>query len=211
MAEKPKNPSVEEVFNRNLEELLEARGLDHRDLLDLLEAADYTPDTPATVLLNDAVAMAAVLGVSPWQLLVPPDGESISVTPGITAEGRLATLWLRALAPLRKEDYTEFCRAASLDDLDAHRVAEHWVWGERIRTTGLALALNDAVDGKNLEEVKLLSNLASRLLNQQALQRADTRVPRSVTSAELEAAVTRATRFRRQIVPGSPAPKPQNR
>ena len=211
MADQPKPPSVEDVFNRNLDELLEERGLEHRELLELLEAADYTPDTPATVLLNDAVAMAAVLGVSPWQLLVPPDGESVSITPGITAERRSATLWLRALAPLTEGDFAEFCRAAAPDDLDADLVAEHWVWGERIRTTGLTLALNDAVDRKDVDEVKLLSELASRLLNQHALQRADGRVPKAVSSSDLEAAVTRASRFRRQVVPSRPDAKTQNR
>jgi hypothetical protein len=193
--------SLEDVFNRNLDELLVERGLEHRDLLDLLEAAKYTPDTPATVLLNDAVAMAAVLGVSPWQLLVPTEGESIDITPGISVDGRLTTFWLRGLAPLRKEDFTDFCRAASLDDLDADRVAELWVRAERTRTAGLALALNEAIENKDLEDVKVLSELASRLLDQQTLERADSRVPRPVSGPELDAAVTRATRFRRQLVP----------
>lgn len=211
MTDKQNQPSIEDVFNRNLDELLAERGLEHRDLLELLESSDYTADTPATVLLNDAVAMAAVLGVSPWQLLVPADGESVDITPGLTADGRLTGLWLRALAPLRMGDFAEFCRAASLDDLDAERVAEHWVWAERIRTTGLTLALNDAVEREDLEEVKQLSELASRLLNQQALERADSRIPRSVSSAELQAAVTRATRFRRQLVPGQANRKTTNR
>lgn len=202
--------SIEEIFNRNLDELLAERGLEHRDLLELLEEADYTPDTPATVLLNDAIAMAAVLGVSPWQLMMPPDGVPVSITPGMSAEARLAGLWLRALAPLRREDYADFCRAAALDDLDADRVAEHWVWGERIRTAGLAICLNDAVDRGDLEEVKLLAGLASKLLNQQALEEADGRIPRSVTTAEMEAAVTRATRFRRQLVPGQRTGKMHN-
>jgi len=211
MADQPKPPSLEEIFNRNLDELLAQRGLDHRDLLELLEKAEYTPDAPATVLLNDAVAMAAVLGVSPWHLLAPADGEQVSVTPGIESEGRLAGLWLRALAPLRKEDITNFFRAAPLADLDADLVAEHWVWGERIRTTGLTLALKDAVDRQDVEEVKILSELASRLLNQQALERADHRVPRPFSAAELETAVTRATRFRRQVVPRQAGRKTQNR
>ncbi|MDH3606016.1 MAG: hypothetical protein OER12_03380 [Acidimicrobiia bacterium] len=211
MADQPKPPSVEEVFNRNLDDLLTERGLEHRDLLDLLEAAEYTPNAPATVLLNDAVAMAAVLGVSPWQLLAPADGEAVSITPGIESEGRLARLWLRALAPLRNEDNADFFRAAPLEDLDADLVAEHWVWGERIRTTGLTLALNDAVDRQDVEEVRILSELASRLLNQQALERADRRVPRPVSAPELETAVTRATRFRRQVVPRLAGRKTQNR
>ncbi len=195
--------SVEDVFNHNLDALLEARGLTHRDLLDLLEAANYTPDTPATVLLNDAVAMAAVLGVSPSQLLVPAEEQSVNVTPDIAAEARLLGLWLRGMRPLREEDFKEFHRQASLDDLDADRVAEMWVRGERLRTAALTIALTDAVDRRDVEEVKALSDLAARLLNQQALERADGRVPRHIRNGELQAAVTRATRFRRQSVPRS--------
>jgi hypothetical protein len=201
MAEPQKHPSIEDVFNANLEALLQARGLDHRDLLDLLEKADYTPDTPATVLLNDAIAMAAVLGVSPAQLLVPPDGEAVGVTPALASDRAHVTLWLKGLQPLRDEDFIDFHRQASRDDLDADRVAEMWVRTERVRTAGLTIALNDAVDRRDMPRVKELSDLASRLLNQQALERADGRVPRRVRVSDLQAAVTRATRFRRQTTP----------
>ncbi len=205
MAKEEPNPSFEEIFNRNLDALLDARGLEYRDLLDLLEASDYTPDTPATVLLNDAVAMAAVLGVSPLRLLVPDDDEPVAVTPGIAAQRRLLSLWLRGMRPLRDEDFTVFHREAAREDLDADQVAENWVWSERLRTAGLATALNDAVDQKDLERVKELSDLAARMLNQQALERADRRVPRAVKNGQLQAAVTRATRFRRQVVPPKPS------
>ena len=40
MADPSENPNVEEVFNRNVDALLEGRGLKHRDLLKLLEAAE---------------------------------------------------------------------------------------------------------------------------------------------------------------------------
>jgi len=204
MAENDRRPSIEEAFNANLEALLEARGLEHRELLALLEQAAYTPDTPATVLLNDAVAMAAVLGVSPLQLLIPDDG-SIEVTPGIPVEPRALSLWLRGLRPLRDDDFAAFHRQAALEDLDAELVAEHWVWSERLRTAALTIALNDAVDSRDLEAVKELTLVAARHLNQSALERADTRVPRTVRDGELQAAITRATRLRRQILPPKPA------
>jgi hypothetical protein len=204
MAENDGRPSIEEVFNRNLEALLEARGLEHRELLELLEQASYTPDTPATVLLNDAVAMAAVLGVSPLQLLIPDDG-SIDVTPGFPVEPRALSLWLRGLRPLRDDDFAAFHRQAGLEDLDAELVAEHWVWSDRLRTAALTIALNDAVDSRDLEAVKELTLVAARHLNQTALERADTRVPRPVRDGELQAAITRATRLRRQILPPKPA------
>jgi len=201
MADPQSNPSIEDVYNQNLDALLEARGLEHRDLLDLLDAAGYTPDTPATVLLNDAVAMAAVLGVSPAQLLTPAAEQAVDVTPDLSAEARLLNLWLRGMRPLRGEDFDTFHREATTDDLDAERVAEIWVWTERVRTAGLTIALNDAVDKQDLPRVKQLSDVAARHLNQQTLERADGRVPRAIRNGELQAAITRATRFRRQVVP----------
>lgn len=204
MADQQDNLSTEDVFNQNLDALLEARGLEHRDLLDLLESAGYTPDTPATVLLNDAVAMAAVLGVSPAQLLTPATDQEVNVTPDLAAEGRLLNLWLRGMRPLRSDDFDDFHRGATTDDLDAERVAEVWVWTERVRTAGLTIALNDAVDKRDLERVKQLSDVADRHLNQQTLERADGRVPRSIRNGELQAAITRATRFRRQAVAHRP-------
>lgn len=204
MADQQSNPSIEDIFNRNLDALLETRGLEHRDLLDLLESAGYTPDSPATVLLNDAVAMAAVLGVSPVQLLTPATDQTVDVTPDLSAEARLLNLWLRGMRPLRSDDFDNFHRGAPTDDLDAERVAEIWVWTERVRTAGLTIALNDAVDQRDLARIKQLSDVAARHLNQQTLQRADGRVPRSIRNGELQAAVTRATRFRRQVVPRRP-------
>lgn len=204
MADNDRRPSIEDAFNANLEALLEARGLEHRELLELLEQANYTPDTPATVLLNDAVAMAAVLGVSPLQLLIPDNG-SIEVTPGLPVEPRALSLWLRGLRPLRDDDFAAFHRHAGFEDLDAELVAEHWVWSDRLRTGALTIALNDAVDSRDLEAVKELTVVAARHLNQTALERADARVPRAVRNGELEAAITRATRLRRQILPPKPA------
>jgi hypothetical protein len=200
MADPQGNPSIEDVFNENLDALLEARGLEHGDLLDLLEAAGYTPDTPASVLLNDAVAMAAVLGVSPAQMLTPGVAQVVDVTPDLSAEARLLNLWLRGMRPLRDEDFDAFHREAMVDDLDAERVAEIWVWTERVRTAGLTIALNDAVEKHDLTRVERLSEVATRHLNQQTLERADGRIPRPIRTDDLRAAVTRATRFRRQVV-----------
>ena len=192
--------SVEDVFNRNVEALLESRDLTHRDLLDLLEKASYTADTPATVLLNDAVAIAAVLGVSPLQLLIPTDEASTDVTPEFSAESRLLGLWLRGLRPLLDADIEEFFRGAPLEDLDANLVAENWVWSERLRTTALVFLLNDAVDQQDLDRVRVLSELAGRQLDQPTLEQADGRVDRFVPQGELRAALERAARYRRQTV-----------
>lgn len=204
MAQLPDQASIEEVFNRNLDALLAERGLDHRQLVKLLEDADYTTNTPAAILLNDAFAMAAVLGVSPLQLLMPADDESVAVTPAHSAGSRLLSLWLRAMRPLHYEATPEFFLSAVPEDLDADLVAENWVWSERMRTSALTIGLNDAVDRQDLVRVKELSELASRVLDQQALEPADGRVPRFVDRGELQAAVTRAAGFRRQAVPPRP-------
>ena len=193
--------SAEDVFNRNVDALLESRGLEHRDLLDLLKQADYTADTPATVLLNDAVAIAAVLGVSPLQLLIPSDPGSVDVTPTLSADSRLLSLWLRGLRPLLDDHFEQFFRRAHQDDLDADLVAETWVWSERLRTTALVFLLNDAVEAQDLDRVRVLSELAGRQLDQPALEQADGRVDRFVRHGELRSALERATRYRRQAVP----------
>ena len=203
MADTDPSPSIEDVFNHNLDALLQERGIEHRDLLDLLEQAGYTPDSPATVLLNDAVAMAAVLGVSPLQLFVP-EADSTHLTPAMPAEPRSLSLWLRGLRPLRDQHFASFHRQARLDDIDADLVAEHWVWSERVRTAALTIALNDAVEARDLEAVKRLTVIAARQVNQTTLEGADGRIPRAVRNGELQAAITRATRFRRQIVPPRP-------
>ena len=105
--------------------LLEARGLEHRDLLNLLEAAGYTPDTPATVLLNDAVAMAAVLGVSPLQLLIPATMARSMSPPTFQSNRGRSTCGCADCDRCASDDFAAFHRQAGLDDLDAERVAEH--------------------------------------------------------------------------------------
>ncbi|MGI9648185.1 MAG: hypothetical protein ACR2OI_06665 [Acidimicrobiia bacterium] len=204
MVEQSDPASIEEVFNRNLETLLADRNIDQGQLVELLEEAGYQADTPASILLNDAFAIAAVLGVSPLQLLVPAHEQEVAVTPAHSAGSRLLSLWLRAMRPLHDEATRDFYHLAASDDMNADLVAENWVWSERLRTSALTIGLNDAVDRRDLERVKELLELASRLLDQQALELADGRVPRFVRRGELQTAVTRATRFRRQAFPPRP-------
>lgn len=201
MAAQPNPASIEETFNRNLESLLADRDLEHHQLVKMLERAGYSTDTPASVLLNDAFAIAAVLGVSPLQLLMLTDEQEVAVTPTHSAGSRLLSLWLRAMRPLHDEATRDFYHLAADEDMNADLVAENWVWSERLRTSALTIGLNDAVERQDLERVKDLLELASLLLDQQALELADGRVPRFVPRGELEAAVTRATRFRRQAFP----------
>jgi hypothetical protein len=190
--------SIEDVFIANVDALLDRRDLTRYDLMDRLEEAGYTTETPATVLLNDAVAIAAVLGVSPLQLLVPPDHDPVDLTPALAAETRALGLWLRGLRPLLEDHLEEFFRSAPLADLDADLVAENWVWSERVRTTALVFLIDDAVRNQELDRVRLLSELATRQLDQAALAQADERIDRFADEDELQAALERATRYRRQ-------------
>lgn len=199
MATAPPNPeSIEDVFNRRVDAILAARGMDLRDLLEELENAGYTPDSPATVLLNDAFAIAAVLGVSPVHLLVPDEEEPISLTPEIAAARRDLDLWIRGLKPLRLQDEVLFHLEASNDDLDAELVAETWVRSDSVRVAALAWCINDAVEAHDTERAGVLADLAGRVLDSKALDAANARIKRPVSSEELLDAVKRAVRLRRQ-------------
>ncbi len=198
MAEAQNPESVEDVFNRRVDAILAARGLEHRDLLEGLEKAGYTPDSPATVLLNDAFAIAAVLGVSPLHLLVPDETDPIYLTPEIAAARRDLDLWIRGLKPLRDEDQLTFHLEASNDDLDAEKVAELWVRAETVRVTALAWCIDDAVEANDLERASALADLAGRVLDSDTLDEASSRITPPVSSEQLVDAVNRAVRLRRQ-------------
>ncbi len=199
MAEpKPDPESIEDVFNQRVDAILRARGLELPDLLDSLEKAGYTPNAPATVLLNDAFAIAAVLGVSPLHLLVPDEEDAIAVTPEITAARRDLDLWIRGLKPLRPEDELRFHLEAANDDLDAEKVAELWVRADSVRVAALAWCIDDAVEADDLERASALAELAGRVLDRNTLDAAYARVDRPVSADKLVDAVNRATRLRRQ-------------
>lgn len=199
MTQAPSDPeSVEDVFNRRVDAILAARGLEHRDLLNALENAGYTPDSPASVLLNDAIAIAAVLGVSPLHLLVPDEDDPIAVAPNIAAARRDLDLWIRGLKPLRPEDEMLFHLEAPNDDLDAERVAELWVRADSVRVAALAWCIDDAVEANDIERAAALADLAAKVLDRSALEAANARIKRPVSSDELTNAVNRAVRLRRQ-------------
>ncbi len=199
MAEaQPVPRSVEDVFNERVDAILAARGLELRDLLDALEKCGYTPDSPATVLLNDAFAIAAVLGVSPLHLLVPDDEDSIAVTAEIAAARRDLDLWIRGLKPLRDKDELLFHLEAPNDDLDAEKVAELWVRADSVRVAALAWCIDDAVAADDLERARALADLAGRVLDRATLDAANDRIERPVSTEELVDAVNRAVRLRRQ-------------
>ncbi len=199
MAEaQPVPRSVEDVFNERVDAILTARGLELRDLLDALEKSGYTPDSPATVLLNDAFAIAAVLGVSPLHLLVPDEEDAIAVTPEIAAARRDLDLWIRGLKPLRHKDELLFHLEAPNDDLDAEKVAELWVRADSVRVAALAWCIDDAVAADDLERARALADLAGRALDRATLDAANDRIERPVSTEELADAVNRAVRLRRQ-------------
>lgn len=190
--------SIEDVFNRRLDEALETKGLQHRDLLELLEADEYTPDTPATVLLNDAFAIAAVLDISPAWMLTPDDEVVVAITPASRTRPRRLRQWLRGLRPLRDEDARDFFHFVSADDTDAGLVAEDWIRADRVRVASLTHQLSSAIEAGDRARVQQLVERAGAMVDRAALMRANQQVEELVSQSQLEAARTRGIRFRRQ-------------
>lgn len=194
--------SVEDVFNKRLEQALVAKGLQHRDLLELLEASNYTPDTPATVLLNDAFAIAAVLDISPaWLLTVDDEAEHISVTPATRTTSRRLRDWIRGLRPLRDRGAREFYHFVPADDTDASIVAENWIRADRARVAALTFEIGSAIEAGDIGRVTKLVDRATEMVDRAALMRANQRVEELVSQKQLDAARIRGIRFRRQRPP----------
>jgi hypothetical protein len=191
-------PTLEDVFNRRVEELLEKRGLKQPDLLALLEEAGYTPEVPASVLLNDALAIAAVLDVSPISLLLPDDETELRITPAVRARPRRIRQWLRGLRPLRDGFEKDFHSLIPLDDLRSELVAENWIRADRVRVAGLVRELEAAISAGDSPRVKLLTDLAATMVDLATLARANEQIEEKVTQQQLDAARIKGIRYRRQ-------------
>lgn len=103
-----------EVFRARLREARRLKGWTQRDLAAALaevgmklDASNVTRLERGTrgVTLDDVLAIAAALGVSPLHLFVPLDNdERLDVTPGLTASAVDARAWIRGQRPLRDSD-----------------------------------------------------------------------------------------------------------
>ncbi len=58
--------------------------------------------------LDDAMLLAAALGVSPQYLFLPRSSEPVQLAPNLTVDVRLARDWMRGLATLRGADERTF-------------------------------------------------------------------------------------------------------
>lgn len=101
---------VPEVLSRRIKEVRRRRDWTQRGLVEKLEEIGVSMD-PATlarietgergVKVHELFALAAALEVSPFQLLVPLDGQAeVQLTPELSATSAQVRDWLRAYRPL---------------------------------------------------------------------------------------------------------------
>jgi transcriptional regulator with XRE-family HTH domain len=102
-----------EVFRARLREVRRAKGLTQQDLAEALSGAGEDLSASAItrmesghrdVSLDEAIAIAAVLGVSPLHMVVQLDDNSIQLTPRLTVTATDARAWMRGQRPLREAD-----------------------------------------------------------------------------------------------------------
>ena len=101
------------VFRGRVKEARKARGWTQRDLAAALEKVDVKIDASnitrlesgsRTVTLDEVIAIAVVLGVSPLHLIVPLDDNGAQLTPALTVTTQEARAWLRGQTPLKESD-----------------------------------------------------------------------------------------------------------
>lgn len=100
-----------QVFGRRLAEAREARGWKQRDLAERSGISQSTIAKTETgkrsgqVTIEEALRLAAALGVSPLHLIVPLEDEArVEVAPKVRVSARRAREWVRGEQPLRDED-----------------------------------------------------------------------------------------------------------
>jgi len=106
--------SPSEVFRARLREVRRLKGWTQQQLADALAAAGVKLDASGItrmergtrgVTLDDVIAIAAALGVSPLHMFVPLDNdEALNVAPGLTADTVNVRAWIRGQRPLRDTD-----------------------------------------------------------------------------------------------------------
>ena len=130
-------PSPSEVFRARLREVRRLKGWTQQQLADALADAGVKLDASAItrlergtrgLSLDDVLAIAAALGVSPLHLFVPLDNdEELNVAPSLTANALDVRAWVRGQRPLRETDddrlfYAQTPRAR----LGCHRARRWW-------------------------------------------------------------------------------------
>jgi transcriptional regulator with XRE-family HTH domain len=103
-----------EVFRERLREVRRLKGWTQQQLADVLTDAGLKLDATAVtrlergtrgVALDEVVAIAAALGVSPLHLIVPlHNDELLNVDPQLSTDAVTARAWIRGQQPLRETD-----------------------------------------------------------------------------------------------------------
>lgn len=165
-----------EVFRRRMREVRRLKGWTQQQLASALAAAGTDLGEPAVtrmergtrgISLDEAMAIAAVLGVSPLHLFVPLDNdEELDVAPAIRVAALDARAWVRGQTPLRSQDddrlfYSQTPerdwdaiaprvaeRFTSREDFEAHRAKwEREVLYQLARDTGGEVVIAAPADG----------------------------------------------------------------
>jgi|GraSoiStandDraft_41_1057321.scaffolds.fasta_scaffold1556533_1 transcriptional regulator with XRE-family HTH domain len=120
-------PKPSEVFRARLREVRRLKGWTQADLASALAAAGMNLGEPAItrmergtrgLSLDEAVAIAAVLGVSPLHMIVPLDDDSAQIAPGRTVSTADARAWIRGLTPLIQADEQLFYALTPASEAD---------------------------------------------------------------------------------------------
>jgi transcriptional regulator with XRE-family HTH domain len=106
-------PAPSEVFRERLRDVRRIRGWTQQELaaalgeagVDLGEfAITRLEKGKRSLSLDEAVAIAAVLGVSPLHMLVPLDDSGVQLAPLLPVPAASARAWFRGQRPLRQAD-----------------------------------------------------------------------------------------------------------
>jgi transcriptional regulator with XRE-family HTH domain len=106
-------PLPSEVFRRRLREVRQAKGWTQPELAEALAGAGVDLNEfvitrmesgKRRVSLDEAVALAAVLGPSLLHMVVPLDNSKVHLAPRLPAQAVDARAWVRGQRPLRQAD-----------------------------------------------------------------------------------------------------------
>ena len=116
-----------EVFRARLREVRRLRGWTQADLASALASAGLDLGESAVVRmergirgvsLDEAIAIAAVLGVSPMHMIVPIDDNGIQLAPQVTVPTTDARAWIRGQRPLTEADEQLFYAQAPVSEAE---------------------------------------------------------------------------------------------
>jgi len=121
--------TASEVYRRRLRETRQLKGWTQQQLADEMGKLGFKIDASAVtrlergtrgVTLDEVIATAATLGVSPLHLIVPlDDAAELDVTPGLPVTGGGARAWIRGQRPLDGSDDRFFYVVTPEHDWDA--------------------------------------------------------------------------------------------